>query len=196
MDDLREYRDMLSRTIAIVRKGHKKRRSVEALQQAQVLRDWEQWSEPEYATTDYWIMAVSRSLDQQKNGAKESLAAPLYYALKDGDAETAIATYHNLQESSPDRYNFTAGGLYNVAFNYLLEKERNEDAIKLFMLLIEEFPDTPYLWAIHDTLGEIYKDMGQREPAIAHYEMVLELRPDNANAVAMLKELREGTGGE
>jgi glyoxylase-like metal-dependent hydrolase (beta-lactamase superfamily II) len=196
MDDLREYRDMLNRTITIVRKGYKKGKSVEALQQAQVLRDWEQWSEPEYATTDYWIMAVSRSLDQQKHGAKKSLAEPLYHALKEGDAETAIARYYELKERSPDQYNFTAGGLYNVAFNYLLEKERNEEAIKLFQLLIAEYPDVSYLWAIHDTLGEIYKNMGQREQAIAHYERVLELRPDDTNAVAMLKELREETGGE
>jgi tetratricopeptide (TPR) repeat protein len=161
-----------------------------------VLRDWEQWGQTEYATTDYWIMAVSSSLDQQKHGVKQSLAQPLYYALREGDAELAIARYRELQTSSPDAYNFTAGGLYTVAFNYLLENERNEDAIQLFLFLIEEFPDTPYLWAIHDTVGELYKNQGKREEAITHYERVLELRPDNANATAVLQELRGADGGE
>lgn len=196
MADLREYRDVLNRTIHIVQKGYKKGKSVEELQQAQVLRDWEQWGDEQAATTDYWIMAVSRSFDQQKFGAKKSLAQPLYYALQEGDARSAIARYYELKQSSPDEYNFTVGGLYNVAFNYLLTKERNEDAIELFLLIIEEFPDTQYLWAIHDTLGELYRKLGHHERAIAHYEQVLELKPGNPNATAMLQELSAETSGE
>lgn len=196
MADLREYRDMLSRAIAIVRKGYKRGKSVEELQQAGVLREFEQWSDDQAATTDYWIMAVCRAYDQQKYGVKKSLAQPLYHVLKEGDAEQAIARYHELQESSPEAYNFTAGGIYNVAFNYLLEHERNDDAIQMLLLVVEEFPDTPYLWAMHDTLGELYKNRGDRNEAIAHYKRVLELRPGNANATAMLEELREEGSGE
>ena len=42
----------------------------------------------------------------------------------------------------------------------------------------------------HDSLAEAYMLAGDKARAVAHYQQSLRLKPDNDNAVAMLKKLR------
>ncbi len=63
-----------------------------------------------------------------------------------------------------------------------------QEAIKLFKLNVEYFPDS---WNVYDSLAEAYMKNGNNDLAIKNYEKSLELNSENKNASEMLKKLRE-----
>jgi tetratricopeptide (TPR) repeat protein len=68
-----------------------------------------------------------------------------------------------------------------------LASDRFEDAIRLFSLNVELFPQSANAY---DSLGEAYMRNGQRALAIENYQRSLALDPGNANAERMLAQLR------
>jgi tetratricopeptide (TPR) repeat protein len=77
--------------------------------------------------------------------------------------------------------------LLNSLGYQLLGAEQTDDAIAIFKLNVEEYPDAsnPY-----DSLGEAYAVAGQLELAIENYEKSVELNPENTNGIAALERLR------
>ena len=69
----------------------------------------------------------------------------------------------------------------------MLGAERLDDAVAVFELYVELFPDDANAY---DSLGEASMVRGDREDAIANYERSLELNPENGNAVEMLEKLK------
>ena len=69
----------------------------------------------------------------------------------------------------------------------LIEKNQIEDAIKIFKLLIIEFPNSanPY-----DSIGEAYYLNGNNDLAIDNYKKSLELNVNNSNAIEMIKKIQ------
>lgn len=65
---------------------------------------------------------------------------------------------------------------------------RLKDAIEVFKLNVEDYPQSSNVW---DSLGEAYLDDGNREQAIRHYERAVELDPKKESAIEALKKLRE-----
>jgi tetratricopeptide (TPR) repeat protein len=70
----------------------------------------------------------------------------------------------------------------------LLRMGKTENAIKIFKLNVEAFPESSN---VYDSLGEAYMEHGDTDLAIKNYEKSLELDPENSNAVEKLKELRD-----
>ncbi len=91
-----------------------------------------------------------------------------------------------------DAYRDNYSGLEQV-FNTMgygyLQDESYDDAIRIFALNVELFPQSSN---VYDSLGEAYMENGQTELATQNYEKSLELNPDNANAEERLKRLRDG----
>lgn len=78
--------------------------------------------------------------------------------------------------------------MLNCALGYrLLGLKKVKEAIEIFKLNVEAYPQ-PY--NVYDSLGESYMVNGDIELAIKNYQRLLELKPQNTNAVEMLKELR------
>ena len=75
----------------------------------------------------------------------------------------------------------------NRAGYFLLREGLVEEAIRIFQLNVEAYPDS---WNVHDSLGEAYMAAGQTGLAIQSYEKTLEINPDNDNAISMLEKLR------
>lgn len=75
-----------------------------------------------------------------------------------------------------------------VAGYKLLHAGNAEDAVKVFKLSTEIYPDrdNPY-----DSYAEALMALGRDEEAIANYKKSLELNPQNYNALEMLKKLEE-----
>ncbi|MEL7058439.1 MAG: serine hydrolase [Acidobacteriota bacterium] len=116
------------------------------------------------------------------------ISAPLL-ARRDAPAETLRALYRQLIEGNahdPALAEWTLNRLGYVA----LRAGRVDDAVGLFQLNVEEFPDSPN---VHDSLGEAFAERGDRRLAIDSYRRVLDLDPDNAHALERLGEL-EGAG--
>jgi CubicO group peptidase (beta-lactamase class C family) len=101
--------------------------------------------------------------------------------------QSAIVSYHNLKKNRPGDFNFGEAQL-NILGYALMAHGRLDDAIEIFNLNVQSFPDSfnPY-----DSLGEAYMKNGNKELAIKNYEKSIELNPENENGKQMLEKLRE-----
>jgi 3-oxoadipate enol-lactonase len=100
--------------------------------------------------------------------------------------EKAVQYFHEARTKDPDAVLFSEDRLNRTAYQ-LLRSGRTSDAIELFALNVLAYPDS---WNVYDSLAEAELVHGDTELAIQHYEKSIELNPENANAVEMLKKLR------
>ena len=70
---------------------------------------------------------------------------------------------------------------------WLLGKKRIEEAVEIFKMNVEDFPNSANAY---DSLGEAYMTKGDKELSIKNYKRSLELNPNNANAVENLRRLQ------
>ena len=71
---------------------------------------------------------------------------------------------------------------------WLLGRKRIDEAIEVFKMNVEDYPDSSNAY---DSLGEAYAIKGDKEQAIKNYQKSIELNPDNTNGIQKLKLLRE-----
>jgi CubicO group peptidase (beta-lactamase class C family) len=70
---------------------------------------------------------------------------------------------------------------------WLLQRKRVKEAIEVFKLNVEDYPNSSN---VYDSLGEAYMVDGDKERSIQNYERSLQLDPNNQNAVEMLRKIR------
>lgn len=74
------------------------------------------------------------------------------------------------------------------AYGYdLMRDEKYEDALTVFKLNTELYPDS---WNTYDSYGECLLETGDTVNGIKAYEKSLELNPNNSNAIKVLKEFK------
>lgn len=101
--------------------------------------------------------------------------------------QPAIEEFQYLKKAGLPDYKVDENSLNRLGY-YLLQREKNEEAIQVFKLNVQEYPQH---WNCYDSLAEAYMAAGQKELAIQNYEKSLELNPKNDNGAAMLKKLKE-----
>jgi tetratricopeptide (TPR) repeat protein len=101
--------------------------------------------------------------------------------------QAALDTYHRLKRHAIAGYTPPDEGTLNQLGYTLLRDKKQDDAIKVFQLNVQEYPQGSNCY---DSLAEAYMTAGQRDLAIKNYEKSLELNPKNENAVKMLKKLK------
>ncbi|WP_298424306.1 S41 family peptidase [uncultured Kordia sp.] len=111
---------------------------------------------------------------ETQKSIKEALVKNSY-----SDIDTAIVFYNKLKNENPNAYNFADEKELNNLGYQLLSDGRTEDAIKIFKLLVAEFPNS---FNAYDSLGEVYFLNGNIELALKNYRKSLELNPKNENA--------------
>jgi tetratricopeptide (TPR) repeat protein len=74
----------------------------------------------------------------------------------------------------------------NLRAYQLLQGGRTDDALALFQVAVEFFPNS---WNAYDSLGEAYAAKGQTESAVRAYKKSMELNPANDNGREALKRL-------
>jgi glyoxylase-like metal-dependent hydrolase (beta-lactamase superfamily II) len=183
-DDLRAYHDMIVDTTSMVEKALARGQDAEAMQEAELLEEWESWA-GQFVNTGFWINSIVRTRTPADEEPRKSIIDPLYQVLQEDDAGAAIAEYRRLKSAAQDEYAFIEQSLNLVGY-YLLGKERVDEAIAIFKLNVEEYPEG---FNTYDSLAEGYMVRGDRELAIEFYTKSLELNPDNQNAVDKLEEL-------
>ncbi|WP_081212135.1 serine hydrolase [Salegentibacter sediminis] len=70
----------------------------------------------------------------------------------------------------------------------LLQAGKTEEAITVFKINVEEFPESGN---VYDSLGEAYLEAGQKELAIENYKKSVEIDPQNINGINILKKLEQ-----
>jgi tetratricopeptide (TPR) repeat protein len=114
----------------------------------------------------------------------QTVLSAFMQALETRGAAAALDVYRR----SPQRQQI-AKPVENVINSYgyrVLGEQRTKDAIEIFRLNTEAFPQEYNTW---DSLAEAYLADGQKELAIKYYRKVLELRPGDENATRMLKQI-------
>jgi glyoxylase-like metal-dependent hydrolase (beta-lactamase superfamily II) len=116
---------------------------------------------------------------------KESAASEVGRAVDEGGAAAAAARYRELVAADdPDLFFDEAE--FNLLGYRLLGQNRVDDAIAIFELNVERFPES---WNVYDSLGEAHATKGNTARAIELYRRSLELNPDNTNGVQALERL-------
>jgi tetratricopeptide (TPR) repeat protein len=104
--------------------------------------------------------------------------------------EAALAAYRELRGRFYGRGAFDFGENVLNMFGYsLLGEGKAADAVAIFQLNAEQFPDSANVW---DSLGEGYLAAGDSVRSAEAYEKSLVLDPENENARQKLTELRGG----
>jgi CubicO group peptidase (beta-lactamase class C family) len=116
---------------------------------------------------------------------KKSIARTLYDTIKEKGLDTALKQYQVLKKDKPKEYDFSAPELNRLGYA-LLEADKADDAIKVFELNIEAYPQDANGY---DSLAEAYAKKGEKALAIKNYAKALELNPENANALERLNKL-------
>lgn len=116
---------------------------------------------------------------------KKSIGETLYKIAVEKDAASAIAEYRKLKAQNSQAYDFSENEL-NILGYQLLGMKRTKDAIEIFKLNVEMFPNSsnPY-----DSLGETYLADGQKDLALVNYKKAAELDPKNSNAIQIVRQL-------
>ena len=69
----------------------------------------------------------------------------------------------------------------------LLSEDKKTEAIEVFKLNAEEYPDS---WNVFDSLGEAYMKNGDKKLAIKSYKKSIKLNPENTGGEDMLATLK------
>lgn len=105
-----------------------------------------------------------------------------------GEGVTAARErFDRARRQSPDTTLFAESTLNRLGYA-LLQRGRVEDAIEIFEMNVEAYPDA---WNTYDSLGEGYLAAGDLERAKRSYRRSLELNPENDNARRMLQQIEE-----
>lgn len=122
------------------------------------------------------------ALERLYAGESEFLAL-----LADEGIEAAAFRFRDARKQDPAARLFRESALNDAGYA-LLGEARTADAVALFRLGVEAYPSSADLF---DSLGEALKTAGDLKGAIASYERSRALNPWNANAAAMLAQLKE-----
>ena len=113
------------------------------------------------------------------------IAEALFNTVIEKGVQAAIKQYRELKDTQKDAYDFSEPQLNNLGYR-LLQMKRMKDAIEIFKLNVEMYPERSNTY---DSLGEAYMINGDKQLAIQNYKKALELNPKNAIAVENLKKL-------
>jgi tetratricopeptide (TPR) repeat protein len=117
--------------------------------------------------------------------SRKSIADTLSATIASSGIDQAAKQYHELKAAAPSTYDFDENEVNSLGYQ-LLRAEKFEQAIRIFQLNVEAYPQSGNTY---DSLAEAYMDDGDRFQAIANYQRSLQINPRNANAVRMLQKL-------
>ncbi len=105
------------------------------------------------------------------------------------NVQAAVRQYHAFKRAKPAWFApFDEREMNRLGRHYLRE-EKFEEAIAIFKLNVEEYPDS---WNVYDSLAEAYLAYGNRDLAVQNYQKALDLNPDDEG----LRERQESAKGE
>ena len=105
----------------------------------------------------------------------------------EGDGAAIVARYRELRRQKPDEYDFGEVELNSLGYS-LIRAGRTADAIEVFQLNVEMFPESAN---VYDSLGESYAAAGNKELALANYRKSLALDESNTNARDFIQRLEK-----
>lgn len=110
-----------------------------------------------------------------------------YHLFHIGKINEGKAVLDFVENNFPELKDIYHERTFNEIGYEMLTREEPGKAIEFFKYNVELFPGSSNT---HDSMGEAYMIIGNKELAIRSYEKSIEINPGNANGIAMLKKLR------
>ncbi len=120
----------------------------------------------------------------QPPAPKKSLVKALYRLISEKGITEAVIEFNKLKDNKTE-YKLSENEMNNFGY-LLLSTEKVNDAIEVFKLNVEAFPES---FNVYDSLGEAYMAAGDKENAILNYKKSIELNPNNEGGKKMLEKL-------
>lgn len=117
----------------------------------------------------------------------KSAARMLFKDLVAKGAEGPLNEYRQWRKGRAADEVIDEGQMNRIGYD-LLAMKRVKDAIEVFKLNVEDHPQSSNTY---DSLAEAYMINGEKDLAVKNYRRSVELNPDNANGLEMLKKLQE-----
>lgn len=117
---------------------------------------------------------------------KKSIVDTLITVAMEKGSEKCKDVYYTLKDEQEDKYNFKESQLNIVGYN-LLQMGKTKEAIEVFKVNCEEFPESAN---VYDSMGEAYMMDKQYKQAIKNYQLSLKLNPENENAKKMIEQIK------
>jgi tetratricopeptide (TPR) repeat protein len=188
VEDLRAYHEMLIETAAAVRNGLGQGKTAEELQAEKILDSWDVYA-GSYVSTDEWIQTLADTMSETTGNSKKRIFEAMYYSLKEGGADAAVALYRELKTEHADEYDFRDTDLLVIG-NKLAEHGSAREAVVILELALEEYPKSPYVYYGNYSLALAYQALGHTNKAIDYCELAREQSPDSQAIRDLLGELR------
>jgi tetratricopeptide (TPR) repeat protein len=111
----------------------------------------------------------------------------VYKTIREQDLASAVRQYRELKVNQSEQYDFSWPELDTVGRHLLQAKKLNE-AMEIFNLNAEAYPK---IGAVYNSLGDAYREAGNKELAVKNYAKALELNPGNRSLVDKIKTVVE-----
>lgn len=143
---------------------------------------------PMMADRDVPVTAVECKTCHRGQPKPTLLRDVLRATLDEHGADSMAVQYRRLRETTMVGGYFDFGEWEtNTLAERLAAEERYEDAIAVYEVNLEFYPESV---SILSALGRLHEEIGDTDAAIGYYERVLEVSPENRQALARLEALR------
>jgi len=189
MKEYREFHDMLKQTSGIIRTELAKGKSLDELQEEDILAGWKTWES--YVDRNDWIQYWVKAIQNPKTvSTKKKVYAPIYYAIQQKGADSAIMLYNNLKKMHSDQYEFEERTAMWIG-RRLAYTGKNDDAVKFLNLCIKEYPNSEAGAISQYSLGNVYWNSGNKSLAKDPYKKYLERFPKDQTILERMKEIEK-----
>lgn len=179
MEEFKEFYTMFRQSINLVKARLENGISVETIQKDSLLKKWDSYSLYGYTTTDDWIQSIDYCMKDDR--PVKSVAEPVYMAFKEDGLEAALKVYQEIKDSDSKEYNLSTGTSYGLGYKFW-KKKLYDEALAFYSLQLKEAPDWKWRWYLHQIMGDIYLETGEKVKALKHFKKSVELDSEHSKS--------------
>jgi len=189
-DMLPAYADMMHATVEIVRSGLENGMTMEEMQRAAVLDEYEEYA-GSYVSTDRWIEYVVDALTEPRE-TRADVCRPVYEEWKKNGAKAAVNRYRELLRTQEQEYDFNEYVLMSIG-SKLYTRGLYSDSIEFLLGSLDIYFDARYGYYTHYLAAKDFQKLSRPDLAAEHCRESLRLKPDFEEASMLMEELSRET---
>lgn len=181
-----DYLDMIEGTKTLVLKAIKDGKLPDESKKDDILKNWRSYDSKLFVTlhAENWIDNLYASLDE---GKEMSAIYVLRREYNRSGLYAMVELYKKISSVEKRLHIFNEVDFNRWGYE-LLAMDKTQDAIEVFKINIEIFPNSANAF---DSYGEVYMNLGSLEFAKENYRKSLDLNPQNTNAEDQLFRINE-----